>query len=161
LHPSLQKKIEQIRKPKSFYGLKVSQKSASPNPNWHTHWGDNSGKNARSYNTGARQTRYQGLSIENYLKHLLKSSHRQHNKPGHRGASLGQLLSATKGASSDASREKLFSLIQQRTTGDMTLVKDQHDIQTIRELLQTKSQESLFDKEASYPKPFSTQNRNY
>ena len=38
MHPSLQKKIEQIRKPKSFYGLKVSQKSASPNPNWHTHW---------------------------------------------------------------------------------------------------------------------------
>ena len=44
------------------------------------------------------------------------------------------------GASSEASREKLFSLIQQRTTGDMTLVKDQHDIQTIRELLQEKAQ---------------------
>ena len=58
-----------------------------------------------------------------------------------------------------------MELIEQRTTSDMTLVKDQFDIQTIRELLHVKAQDGKtgilnpYD-EIQKPKSFMTQIRN-
>ena len=44
----------------------------------------------------------------------------------------------------------------------MTLVKDQFDIQTIRELLHIKSQDdNMYHDEVENPKQISVQNRNY
>ena len=54
---------------------------------------------------------------------------------GNGGASIGQLLSATKGITSASAKRKMFDLIEQGSTSKMTLAKDQYDIQNIRELL--------------------------
>jgi len=97
-----------------------------------------------------RQTKFQGLSIETYLKHLLKVRGPQNTNKALKAQksegtlpdttmaqiTIGQLLSTTRGASSSQSKRKLIDIIDSNSTLDLALFKDQFDVQTFRELLQ-------------------------
>merc|ERR1719419_156072 len=102
--------------------------------NWHTHWNE-AGAYDKSELPGTRQTKYQAFSIENYLKHLLKTNHRTHKHNQGIGVSLGQLLSATQGTSSAECKSRLYEIIRERRYDEMPVINDYDSVRAMRELL--------------------------
>jgi len=105
--------------------------SKRPKYNYSTRWDKPEQMNAQS----VRQTKYQAFSIENYLKHLLKANNRTHRERSGLGVSLGQLLSATRGAPSPECKNRLYEIIRERRYEEMPVINDYDSVQAMRELL--------------------------
>merc|ERR1719209_416974 len=106
--------------------------------NWVTQW--NEASFDESQLPGTRQTKYQAFSIENYLKHLLKTNHRTHKHNQGIGVSLGQLLSATQGTSSAECKSRLYEIIRERRYDEMPVINDYESVRAMRELLMRECQ---------------------
>jgi len=105
--------------------------SKRPKYNYSTRWDKPDQMNAQA----VRQTKYQAFSIENYLKHLLKANNRTHRERSGLGVSLGQLLSATRGAPSPECKNRLYEIIRERRYEEMPVINDYDSVQAMRELL--------------------------
>jgi hypothetical protein len=145
-HPSTPKKIIDIFNLQPGRGPRPTESRAESSKmthqqryNWHTHWNE-SGAYDKTELPGTRQTKYQAFSIENYLKHLLKTNHRTHKHNQGIGVSLGQLLSATQGTSSAECKSRLYEIIRERRYDEMPVINDYESVRAMRELLMKECQ---------------------
>jgi len=145
-HPSTPKKIIDIFNLQPGRGPRPTESRAESSKmthqqryNWHTHWNE-SGAYDKTELPGTRQTKYQAFSIENYLKHLLKTNHRTHKHNQGIGVSLGQLLSATQGTSSAECKSRLYEIIRERRYDEMPVINDYESVRAMRELLMRECQ---------------------
>jgi hypothetical protein len=66
---------------------------------------------------------------------LLKANTRTHREKAGLGISLGQLLSATRGASSPECQNRLYDIIRERRFDERPVINDYDSVQAMRDIL--------------------------